>query len=246
MKINLEANERLEDLQCNGLKIIQSKDYYTFTSDSVILANFIDLKKDNKCVEIGTGCGVISILLSAKTVFEKIYAFEIQSNLAKIAEKNVILNNLQEKISIVCDDVRNFKQYFNNENFDVVFSNPPYMKENGSKNINQSRDLARHESMLPIDDLCKTAYGLLKYGGKFYVVYLAERSTELIYKLMENHLEPKRMFFTENGKGKVVLVVIEAVKGGRHGVTVLKNLVTNDRDGLYLKELQTKYVGKKN
>ncbi len=246
MEIKLETNERLEDLQCNGLKIIQNKDYYTFTSDSVILANFISLKKNDKCVEIGTGCGVISVLLSAKTEYSNITAFEIQPKLAKIAEKNVILNNLQEKINIINDDVRNFRHYFNSESFDVVFSNPPYMKENGNNNINMSRDIARHEKSLPINELCKTAYGLLKYGGKFYVVYSAERSTELIYSLMGNHLEPKKMFFTENGKGKVILVVIEAVKGGRHGVTVLKNLVTNDKNGAYLKELQSKYVVKEN
>ena len=112
MKINLEDGERIEDLQCKGLKIIQNKNYYTFTSDSVILANFISLKNNDKCVEIGTGCGVIPVLLSAKTSFQNIYAFELQGEMARLAEKNILINKLEEKVSIINDDVRNYNQYF--------------------------------------------------------------------------------------------------------------------------------------
>ncbi len=245
MEIKLEKNERLEDLQCKGLKIIQNKDYYTFTSDSVVLANFIKLKKQDKCAEIGTGCGVISVLLSAKTDFDKIYAFEIQHEMAKIAEKNVILNKLEEKIQIISDDVRNFRQYCSQESFDVVFSNPPYIKTGDFKNINKARDIARHDSSLPLDDLCKVAFNLLRFGGRFYVIYTADRTAELIDTLMQYSLEPKKMFFTENGKGKIVLVNIESVKGGKHGIEVLPNLITNDTTGEYIKILQTKNFLKK-
>lgn len=244
MDVKIEKDERLEDLQCKGLKIIQNKNYYTFTSDSVILANFIKLNNKDNCVEIGTGCGVISVLLSAKTDFNKIIAFEIQSEMARIAEKNILLNNLEEKIQVISDDVRNYRQHCKPESFDVVFSNPPYMRTGNSKNINESRNIARHDYSLPLDDLCKSAYGLLKFGGSFYVVYTAERTAELIDTLMSYSLEPKKMFFTENGKGKVILVVIEAVKGGKHGVEVLPHLETNDSTGEYLKLLQTKYFGK--
>lgn len=240
MKINLEDGERIEDLQCKGLKIIQNKNYYTFTSDSVILANFISLKNNDKCVEIGTGCGVIPVLLSAKTSFQNIYAFELQGEMARLAEKNILINKLEEKVSIINDDVRNYNQYFEKEAFDVVFSNPPYMTSD-FKSVNSIRNNARHDHNLPIDDLCKTAFNLLKFGGKFYVVYSAIRACELIHMLVESNLEPKRMFFTENGKGKIVLVLIEAVKGGKHGVNVLPNLITNDKTGEYIKTLQTKY-----
>lgn len=243
MAVVLEEGERIEDLQCKGLKIIQNKNFYTFTSDSVILANFINLKKNDSCVEIGTGCGVIPVLLSVKTNFDKIYAFELQNEMARLAEKNILLNKLEDKVSIICDDVRNFNQYFPRESFDVVFSNPPYMSSEGA-NKNLVRSNARHDKSLPIDDLCKTAFNLLKFGGKFYVVYSAARSCELIHTLIENNLEPKRMFFTENGKRKVILVIIEAVKGGKHGVEVLPNLITNDKSGEYIKTLQTKYFAK--
>lgn len=246
MEVKLEAHERIEDLQCKGLKIIQNKDYYTFTSDAVILANFIKMKKNDVGADIGTGCGIIPVLLSAKTDFEKIYAFEIQPPMSRIAEKNVILNDLKEKIEIVSDDVRNFKQHFARESFDVVFSNPPYMKSNVSLNEKQARSIARHDNELPIDDLCKTAFDMLKFGGKFYVVYTSTRTAELIATLKKFNLEPKRMFFTENGKDRVVLVVIEAVKGAKQGVEVLPALQTNDKQGDYLKILQTRYFGRNN
>lgn len=242
MNIDLDENERIEDLQCNDLKIIQNKNLYTFTSDSVVLANFIDLKKKDRVAEIGTGCGVISILLTAKTNFEKIEAFELQKDMASLAEKNIKLNNLENKIEVHNIDVKQFASIFKEESFDAVFSNPPYMKTGKSCNANLVRDIARHDSLLSIEDLCFTASKMLKFGGKFYLVYSSERSSELVYTLIKYKLEPKRMFFTENGKGKVVLVVIEAVKGGKHGVKVLPNLVTNEETGEYLKVLQTKYI----
>lgn len=244
MNVKLEPHERIEDLQCKGLKIIQNRDYYTFTSDSVILANFIKMKKGDKGADIGTGCGIIPVLLSAKVEFEKISAFEIQPQMARIAEKNVILNKLDDKIEIVSDDVRNFKQHFKAESFDVVFSNPPYMHSNVALNEKPVRAIARHDNKLPIDDLCKTAYDMLKFNGKFYVVYTSTRTAELICTLKKFNLEPKRMFFTENGKDRVVLVVIEAVKGAKQGMEVLPALQTNDKNGDYLKILQTRYFGR--
>lgn len=243
MKVEIAKDERVEDLECHGLKIIQNKNYYTFTSDSVVLANFIKLKPKDKCVEIGAGCGVISVLLTAKTPFDKIYAFEIQSEMARLAEKNVLFNDLQDKITVISDDVKNYKQYLEPESIDVVFSNPPYMKNNSQRSKNPVKDLARHDESLSITELCRCAYGMLKFGGRFFVVYTAERTCELIFTLMKHNLEPKRMFFTSNGKGKVILVIIEAVKGGKHGVEVLPELETNDVKGEYLQLLQTKYFG---
>lgn len=238
--MQLENGEKIEDLQCKNLKIIQNKNYYTFTSDSVILANFINTKKTDKCVEIGCGCGVISILLSAKKDFKKITAFELQKEMALLAEKNIKLNNLQEKIQLINENILNFNNFIEKSSVDVVFSNPPYMI-GGNENKNQIRDKARHEKSLPLDDLTAVTSAMLKFGGKFYVVYSAERSAQLIHSLIKNNLQPKRMFFTQNGKGRVVLVVIEAVKGGKSGVKVLPELVTNEEDGQYLEKLHTKY-----
>lgn len=229
---------QIEDLQCGGLKIIQDKALYTFSSDSVILANFVKIKKNEKAVEIGAGSGVISILLSKKTECKTFKAFEAQNQMAALAQENVKLNKLEDKIEIVADRIQNFSTHFEKCSFDVVFSNPPYMKT--TEEGDSVRHLSRHDQLLKIDELCKVASKLLKNKGRFYCVYCAERSCELIFNLIANKLQPKTMFFTENGKGKVVLVVVEAVKGGAAGVKVLPNLVTNDEKGDYLEKLHTR------
>ncbi len=235
----LEKDERIEDLQYEGLKIIQNKVLYSFTSDSVILANFLKIKPKETALEIGGGSGVISILATKKTRAKKIYAFELQERMFDLFQKNIKLNNLEEKIEVFNENIINYRKHIEFGSIDVVFSNPPYKRDGSCElNENESKRIARHEKYLPLKDLCRCASDILKFGGRFYVVYDADRSCELISELMKNKLEPKRMFFTENGKGKTILVVIEAVKGGKHSVTVLPNLVTNDKNGDYLQKVK--------
>ena len=137
------------------------------------------------------------------------------------------------------DDIRNFKKYLKQESVDVVFSNPPYKKDGSAKfNENQSKTFARHEKNLPLKDLCNITSQILKFGGRAYFVYDADRCCEMIAELKLCKLEPKRMFFTENGKKKVVLFVVEAVKGAKPGVRVYPNLITNDKNGDYLEEIK--------
>ncbi len=233
-------SRRVEDLRCGGLKIIQDPSLYTFTSDSVILANFIKTRPSDKCLEIGMGSGVISILLSAKEKFKSIVGLEIQKDMASLAQENIALNGLEEKISVKNIDAKEYRKHFSCGEFDVCFSNPPYMTNSLNKNKNFCREIARHESFLPMEELAKVMSDSLRFGGKAYVVYGASRSAGLISSLIKHDLQPKTMFFTENGKGRVVLVVIEAVKGGKEGVTVLPNLVTNDEKGDYYKKLNTR------
>ncbi len=233
-----KSGRQIEDLECEGLKIIQDKSLYTFSSDAVILANFVRLKKSDVAAEIGTGSGVISILLTAKMPCQKTIAFEAQEEMFSLAKENISLNKLDEKIEVINDKVQNFAKHISKHSFDVVFSNPPYMKTT-EKPISV-RQRARHDELLKIDELCKAASEMLKDKGKFFVVYSSERSCELIHNLLKYNLSPKEMFFTENGKGRVVLVVIEAVKNGGHGVKVLPNLVTNDQSGEYIEKLHTK------
>ena len=229
----LNQGERIEDLQCEGLKIIQDKNLYTFTCDSAILANFIFLKKNEVALEIGCGCGVISILLSKKVRFKKIRAIELQPQMASLALRNVELNGLKDKIEVINDDILFYDKYFKKGEFDVIFSNPPYMLSSGDKNDNEVRNIARHDFSLPIEKFCEISSALLKEGGRLYVVYTSIRTAELIYNLKKERLEPKKMFFTQNGKGKIKLVVVEAVKGGRQGMKVLSELVTNEESGQY-------------
>lgn len=233
--------ERIEDLQYKNLKIIQDNDLYTFTSDSVILANFVKIKKRENAVEIGAGSGVVSILVSQKTNVEKISAFEIQKEMSFLAEKNICLNNLQSKIEIINDDIENFKTYLKNGETDVVFSNPPFMN-NSKSNENKIKNIARHDFLLSPSKLCYCASKILKSKGRFYLVYLAERLDEIIYNLLQNNLQPKTLFFTQNNSGKIRLCVIEAVKDGQKGIKILPNLIVNDKDGKYMEELHTKYM----
>ena len=131
-KNKLSDGERVEDLECNNLKIIQNKNLYCFTSDSVILANFLKIKPKETAVEIGGGCGVVSLLASAKNKFKEIKIFEIQKEMQDLCQKNINLNNLQEKLKLIPDDVLNFKKYME-KSVDVVFSNPPYFKVSDTK-----------------------------------------------------------------------------------------------------------------
>lgn len=236
---------QIEDLECKGLKIMQDKSLYTFTTDSVILANFLKIKRGEVAVEIGTGCGVVSALACAKNSFDTIFAFEIDKNLFDLAKQNVKLNNLQDKITVFNDKIQNFNKYLPKNSVDVVFSNPPYMKREENLQVNQTRLNARHENLLSMEEICQSVQNMLKFAGRFYIVYSAERSCELISCLIKHDLQPKTMFFTENGKGKVVLVVIEAIKGGKSGVKVLPNLCTNDQNGKFLERLQTRNFLKK-
>ena len=228
-------SERIEDLQYNGLKIIQDDEFYTFSSDSVILANFVKTKKEDVAVEIGAGCGVVSILVSAKNLLKKIYAFEIQPEMASLARKNVEFNKI-EKISVIEDDIKNFKTYLKEGSADVVFSNPPYFNQTKFLSSN-SRKIAREEVCLNCEELCQTASKLLKFGGNFFVCYNCDRVAELIFTLQKYGLATKELFFTENGKGEVKLAVLRATKGGKFGCKVRPNLVTNEKDGTYISKI---------
>lgn len=232
--------ERIEDLQCRNLKIIQDDTLYTFTSDSVVLANFVKIKKGETALEIGTGCGVISILLTAKTEVEEILAFEIQKEMYKLAKKNVLLNGLESKIDIINDDIKNARIHISNKKFDVVFSNPPFMNSSFG-NSNLVKNIARHDDFLSPEELCKCASDLLNNKGRFYFCYLPERIDEIFSCLSKYKLQPKKMFFTENNKREIKLCVIEACKNAKKGIKVLPNLVLNNEDGTYIEKLHTKY-----
>lgn len=231
---------REEDLQCQGLKILQDDQLYTFTSDSVVLANFVDIKKGEQAVEIGSGCGVISILLSAKTQAEKIFAFEVQQEMAELATQNIKLNKLQEKITLFHDDISNFSKYLKDGSVDVVFSNPPYMNISFACK-NKVKSIARHDNLLPPQKLCHCASKLLKHNGRFFLCYAPSRLSEIFECLTENNMQPKRIFFTQNQKGEIKLCFIEAVKNANKGMKILPNLTVNDADGKYLEQLHTKY-----
>lgn len=237
--MNLDKKEKIEDLQCDNLKIIQNSSLYTFTSDSVILANYIKTKRGDIVVEIGGGCGVISILVQAKHPQARIFIFEIQEKMQELCKKNIKLNKLQDKIYLIPDDVKKFEQYLLVGSIDVVYANPPYFKVTkfDQKDVKKN---AKEEVFLNANDLVLTASKMLRFGGAFYCCYPAERSTEIVCLCQKYNMAIKEMFYTENGKGQVKLFIFKAVKGGKSGVKVFPNLVTNDKNGDYLEKLHTK------
>ena len=211
---------------------------YTFTSDSILLAKFVKIKKNEIVIDLGTGSGIIALYLAKKFEAEKIYGIEIQSELSELAKKSVLLNNLNEKIEIINKDMLDV-----NLRADVIVSNPPYKKYNSVQNANMSRAIARQELKIDLDKLLKTVNKLLKPNGRFYICYDSERTAELIYKLKSYKLEPKTMFFTyANLNKKASIVFIESVKGGKEEVKVLPPLITNDNNGKYIENLEIKDV----
>lgn len=245
MEKTLKKDETLEDLQLGGLKIIQSTLLYRFTSDAVMLANFVKAKPTDKLIDLGTGSGIIAILTAYKNKLENVFGVELQKELADMASRSVEFNNLQNIIKILNLDMQDLlkteiRRENNLENFDIVVCNPPYKKQGSSRlNFNESQKIARHEVAINLETIVKVAKSLLKFGGKFYIVCDSERTAELIFDLKKQKLEPKRMFFTQSSeKTKPILVFIEAVYGGKESVNVLPTIITNDKNGKYLEEIK--------
>lgn len=241
MKNNiLKQDEVLEDLCLDDLKIIQNKNLYRFTSDSVILANFVKAKQTDQFLDIGTGSGIIAILAVHKNKINSAVGVELQPNLANMASRSVMLNGLADNIKIVCQDIKDFTKDAFNESFDVITCNPPYKKAGiGKVNDTLSKSIARHEIKITLSEICVCVKKLLKFGGKFYACIDADRTAELIFELKKNGLEPKKMFFSQSStKTNANIVFIMAVKGGRQGVRVLQPLITNDKDGNYLESVR--------
>lgn len=241
----LKSGDKLEDLQLDGLQIIQNKKLYRFTSDAVILANFVRTGSKDFMIDLGTGSGIIAILVAYKNKPKRVLGIELQAELADMARRSVRFNKLDDSVEIINCDIKKLqsakvRQELNICEADVVVCNPPYKKAGtASLNKNENKSIARHEIAINMDELLKVVKGLLKFGGRFYVMYDSDRTAELIFKLKANELEPKKIFFTQpNSNGKATLVFVEAVKGGKEGVKVLPVLITNDQNGNYLESIK--------
>ena len=239
----LIEGERLDDLQIKNLQIIQNPSKYCFTSDAVLLANFATVKRGDVVADLGTGSGVIAILVAAKSECKHIYAVEIQEYLADMAARSVTLNGLDSKITVLNMPMQVSHESLGIGSCDVVVCNPPY-KRMGDCKISDAEEIAicKHEIKATLEDVIKSANRLLKFGGRLYMVHLAERLSDVIHTLRLSFIEPKTLIFTHSQTDKPArLVLIEAIKGGGKGLNVMPPLIMNNDDGTYTKEVRDLY-----
>lgn len=239
----LLENERVDDLQRNNLKIIQKTDGFCFGMDAVLLSGFAHVKRGEKVLDLGTGTGIIPLLLSAKTEGEHFSALEIQSEIAKMAARSVAMNHLEEKIEIVNGDIKEASRIFGAASFDVVTTNPPYMNDaHGLKNPTEVKAISRHEVLCTLEDVVREGAKVLKSGGRMYMVHRPHRLIEIITAMKQYKLEPKRMCMVHPFKDKEAnMVLIEAVKGGGSWLKMEAPIVVYKEPGVYTDEIYDIY-----
>lgn len=238
--MELLENERIDDLEFKNLKIIQNRLGFCFGIDSVLLSDFAKgIKKNSIVVDIGTGTGIISILLSAKTDIKKIYGIEIQEDVANMAKRSVALNELEDKIEVINTNIKDIFNFLEPNKIDAIVTNPPYMKLNtGAQNEEKKKLISRHEVECTLEDIIKISYKLLKSNGEFYMVHRAERIVDILYYLRQYKLEPKVLRFIQPKENKEPnLVLIKAVKNAGYQLTLEKPLIIYNNDGSYTDEI---------
>lgn len=246
MKENLKENERIDDLQYKGLKIIQNTKGFCFGIDSVILSDFAkNIKKGSKVVDLGTGTGIIGLLLCKKTELKEIVGVEIQKEVAEMANRSIKLNKLEDKFKILNTDINKIfeDKLLEKNKFDVVVMNPPY-KEKGTGKINEvdSKIISRHEVKATLSDFIKMASNLLKDKGEIYIVHKPERMPDIIQKMRENKIEPKEIKTVySNKKTESSLILIKGIKGAKKFFKILEPLYIYEENGEYTKEIKEIY-----
>lgn len=220
--VKLNHQESIEELNKNGLKIIQATDHYRFSIDSILLVNFIQLRNYEKVIDLGTGSGVIPLLLCDKKKGLSIFGIELQEKLANMAKRSVKLNNLQDSITIWQEDLRKVKGIFRSGYFDVVVSNPPYISlGHGKINPLDSRAIARHEIKCDLEDIISISNYLLRNKGRIYLIYKSSKLNQLFLTLRKYNIEPKVIqFIHSNFQEPAHLVLLAGIKGGREELKV--------------------------
>ena len=223
--------ERLDDLQLGGLEIIQDPDKFCFGVDAVFLSDFARVKPGETVLDMGTGNGIIPILLSAKTQGRKFTGLEIQQDTAEMARRSVLHNHLEDRIEIVTGDIKEAAEIFKPAFFDVITINPPYMlADHGLRNPDSARAVARHEVLCSLDDILKESMRLLQDKGRFYMIHRPFRLTEIMIKMNHYKIEPKRIqFIYPHIDREPAMMLIEGVRGAKPRVTVEPPIIIYDR-----------------
>ena len=234
----VRAGERVDDLQ-NGFYVIQNQNKFCFGMDAVLLSGFARIRKGDHVLDMGTGTGIIPILLKSKTKGEHFTGLEIQEECADMATRSVKYNGLESAVDIVCGDIKEAAGIFGAASFDVVTSNPPYMiGAHGLQNPYMAKAIARHEVLCTLEDVVSQASKVLKDRGRFFMVHRPFRLAEIFSVLTRYKLEPKRMQLVYPYIDREPnMVLIEALKGGNSRITVEKPLIVYEKPGVYTKDI---------
>ncbi len=243
MTIKLKEGERLDELHRNGYQIIQNSQKFCFGMDAVLLSGYAKVKSGEKVLDLGTGTGIIPILLRGKTEGRDFTGLEIQEESADMARRSVAYNHLEDTISIISGDIKEAAAMFGAASFDVVTCNPPYMTENhGLVNPELPKAIARHELLCSLDDVVRQTSKVLRPGGRFYMVHRPFRLAEIMNTLVHYQLEPKRMRLVYPFVDKEPnMVLLEALQGGKSRITVEKPLIVYKEQGVYTDEIYDIY-----
>lgn len=240
--IELKENERIDDLQYKGLKIIQDITGFCFGIDSVILSDFAkEIKNGSTVVDLGTGTGILGILLCGKTNASKIIGVEIQTNVADMAKRSIKLNNLENKFDIINSDIKDIikNNIIQKNTIDIIITNPPY-KEIGKGIINNNKKklISRHEISAKLSDFIEISKELLKNNGILYMVHKPERLVDIIFEMRKNKIEPKEIKFVYPSRGKEAnLVLIKGIKGANKFLKIKEPLYIYRENGIYTEDI---------
>ena len=240
---NLLPGERIDELQRNGYRIIQNPERFCFGMDAVLLSGFARAKKQERCLDLGCGNGIIPILMEAKTEGKHFTGLEIQPESADMAKRSVALNGLQDRIDIVEGDIKDASKIFGASSFHVVTTNPPYMTaQHGLTNVYEAKTIARHEVLCNLEDIIRESARLLMPGGRFYMVHRPFRLAEIISLMVQYRMEPKRMRLVYPYVNREPnMVLIEGLRGGKSRMTVEKPLIVYKEPGKYTDEIYDVY-----
>ena len=243
MNIKLSNNERIDELHIKGYQIIQSQERFCFGMDAVLLSDFVKGKSGAKILDMGTGTGIIPILLEAKEKGEQFFALEIQKESVEMARRSVQLNGLQDKIQVIEGDIKEASKFMKASSFDIVTCNPPYMNsQHGITNPDLPKAIARHEILCTLEDVVREGAKLTKQRGSFYLIHRPFRLAEIMGMLLKYKLEPKRMRLVYPYIDKEPnMVMIQAVKGGNSRIQIESPLIVYEKNGTYTEEIYKIY-----
>lgn len=243
MMIDLKPGERLDDLQIKGYEIIQSPGRFCFGMDAVLLSSFARVRAGERTLDLGTGTGILPILLEAKNEGAYYAGLEIQEESADMARRSVRHNGLEGKIDIMTGDIKEAAGIFGAASFHVVTTNPPYMiGSHGLKNDNEALYIARHEALVNLEDILRESAKILKPKGRFYMVHRPFRLPEIFAKMVSHRIEPKRMRLVYPYVDKEPnMVLIEGLRDGNPRMQVEPPLIVYEKNGKYTEELLSLY-----